>query len=181
MNVRSSYIHTQYSPLRRTPTSCFLLLNTCFCYPYKYGFHNTVTCISDNSKGFGLNRYFDHSQVVSTRTNNYNSITGLHTLKITVAQNNVLYICFHSSLLRNSSQQWLFLYGVFTIRFLAMDINTGSKTVTLQISLYCSTMSTSCLAISCGCQFRRLGPVLSRLLFSTHTASELPIPILYSP
>jgi hypothetical protein len=39
----------------------------------------------------------------------------------------------------NRSQQWLFLYNVFTLRFLATDFNTGTITVTLQISLYYST------------------------------------------
>jgi hypothetical protein len=41
--------------------------------------------------------------------------------------------------LRSSSQQWLFLYNVFTICFLATDFKTGTITVTLQISFYCST------------------------------------------
>jgi hypothetical protein len=41
--------------------------------------------------------------------------------------------------LRNSPQQWLFLYNAFTIRFLATDFNTGTITITLQISLYYNT------------------------------------------
>jgi hypothetical protein len=42
-----------------------------------------VTCISDYRRDSNLvNRFIEHSQVVTT--SNYNSLTGLHTLKITV-------------------------------------------------------------------------------------------------
>jgi hypothetical protein len=52
----------------------------------------------------------------------------------TTNQHNPL-TCFHSTRssqsavtsLRNSSQQWLFLYNVSTIRFLATDFNIGTK------------------------------------------------------
>jgi hypothetical protein len=49
------------------------------------------------------------------------------------------YICFNYSLLGNRSKQWLFLYKVFPVRFLAADFNTGTVTVSLPISLHYST------------------------------------------
>jgi hypothetical protein len=60
--------------------------------------------------GFGLvNGFFDH-------------------IKITVADFHIVFsVCFHESLLGNSSPQWLFLCSVFTRRFLVTNINSGDS------------------------------------------------------
>jgi hypothetical protein len=67
-------------------------------------------------------------------TNQYNTLICFHT-----TNHYTLDLLSLLSLIFLSSQQWLFFYNVFTIRFLATHFNTGTITVTLQISLYYNT------------------------------------------
>jgi hypothetical protein len=72
------------------------------------------------------------------------------------------------------------------IRILSLhQSNPGNGFIAVSLSLQLThdillAQPNSFLAIFCSCQFRRQDPILFWLLFSTPTASELPIPNLWS-
>jgi hypothetical protein len=72
-----------------------------------------------------MNRFFEHSQVATT--NNYNSLTGLHTLKIAVT----------------ITHKIKSLMSVFARRFLACQHSTTMATVWLTCLANCSSFITS--------------------------------------
>jgi hypothetical protein len=83
--------------------------------------------------GSGLvNIFIDHLQVVTT--NNYNTIADFHTKSS---------VSFHSSLLGNNSQQWLFLCNSFTRRFLVTNLNNGDSSASVVTPLPAGYHSTT--------------------------------------
>jgi hypothetical protein len=79
------------------------------------------------------NKFIDHLQVVTA--NNYNTITDFH---ITIPS-----ACFHKSLLRNSSPQWLFFCNVFTRPFLVTNLNNRDCSASVVTPLPSGQHSTS--------------------------------------
>jgi hypothetical protein len=111
--------------------------------PLGFSFHAFLSHLSSSI----IFLYFMFSRVLVTtdgvridnwiywaRTNKYNTAVDFHTTNYSAL--NLLSL---PSLVFVSDQQWLFFCSIFTVRFLAIDFNTGNITVTLQISLYYNT------------------------------------------
>jgi hypothetical protein len=90
------------------------------CHTKKYGYTIlSSVLLTIDGVWFGLvNRLIDHLQDVIA---NKSTLLLISTLQITPRP--VFSVCFHKSLLCNSTQQWLFLCSVFTRRFLITSLN----------------------------------------------------------